>query len=41
MLNVVLVLMLTTSILGPVLTGRFGSRMRQDEAGAAVRQGAA
>jgi len=41
LLNVVLVLMLTTSILGPVLTGRFGSRMRQDEAGAAVRQGAA
>jgi Kef-type K+ transport system membrane component KefB len=32
LLNVVLVLMLTTSILGPVLTERFGPRLLEDEA---------
>lgn len=32
MLNAVLVLMLTTSILGPVLTARFAPRMLQEEA---------
>jgi len=32
LLNVVLVLMLTTSILGPVLTERFAPRLLEDEA---------
>jgi len=32
LLNVVLVLMLTTSILGPILTERFAPRMLEDEA---------
>jgi Kef-type K+ transport system membrane component KefB len=32
LLNVVLVLMLTTAILGPVLTARFAPRLREDEA---------
>ena len=32
LLNVVLVLMLTTSILGPVLTARFAPRLMEDEA---------
>jgi hypothetical protein len=32
MLNVVLVLMLATSILGPVLTERFAPRLREEEA---------
>jgi hypothetical protein len=32
LLNAVLVLMLTTAILGPVLTERFAPRMLKDEA---------
>jgi len=38
LLNVVLVLMLTTSILGPVLTERFAPRMLEDEAESPLHQ---
>jgi hypothetical protein len=36
MLNAVLVLMLATSILGPILTARFAPRMLQEETPAAA-----
>jgi Kef-type K+ transport system membrane component KefB len=39
MLNVVLVLMLTTSILGPVLTAYFGERLKKSEAAAKHESG--
>jgi hypothetical protein len=37
-LNAVLVLMLTTSILGPVLTERFAPRLGADVPGTAIQQ---